>query len=308
MLRLSATDLEINPEEKAIGTLPFHYSYGLSVLHSHLLAGASVVLTPHSVVQEGFWETLNRLGCTSFAGVPYIYQMLDRIGFEGLSCPTLRTLTQAGGRLSAPLIIKFHAIMNKKNGRFFTMYGQTEATARIAYLPPAYLPEKAGAIGIPIPGGKLQIFDGEREIKESQIEGELVYTGDNVMLGYAEKPEDLALGDKLQGILRTGDLGYRDSDGIYYLTGRLKRFCKIYGQRINLQEIESAASAFGEVAATSDDLTIRLYYEKESKFDTEKCIAFLAGRYHLALSVFECKGIAHWPLTASGKIDYTNLK
>lgn len=300
--------LEINLDESAIATLPFHYSYGLSVLHSHLAAGASLVLTQHSVVQEGFWQTLNRYGCTSFAGVPYLYQLLDRIGFENLACPTLRTLTQAGGRLSAPLILKFHAIMDKRKGRFFTMYGQTEATARIAYLPLSFLPAKAGAIGIPIPGGKLQIYDGAQEITESNQEGELVYTGDNVMLGYAEKPEDLVMGDQLQGTLHTGDLGYRDSDGVYYLTGRLKRFCKVYGQRINLQEIENAASAFGEVAAASDDITIRLYYEKGSKMDTAQCIAFLSGRFHLAPSTFECIEIEHWPLTASGKIDYTKLK
>lgn len=305
--RAISSYLAITPEERAIATLPFHYSYGLSVLHSHLISGASTVLTSQSIVQEGFWIALNRWGCTSLAGVPYTYQMLDRIGFDKLECPTLRTMTQAGGRLLPHLTIKFDAIMKKRNGQFFTMYGQTEATARIAYLPPSYLPEKAGAIGIPIPGGKIQLLDGKQEIKECGREGELVYIGPNVMLGYAEHPQDLALGDMQHGILYTGDLGYRDPEGIFFLTGRIKRISKVYGQRINLHEIELAAAPL-EIAATSDDTTIRLYYEIAAKPNMEQCIAFLSKRFHLALTTFECVAIEHWPLTSSGKIDYTRLK
>lgn len=300
--------LTITAEERAIATLPFHYSYGLSVLHSHLIVGASLVLTPHSVIQEGFWQTFNRFRCTSLAGVPYTYQLIDRLGLENLDCPSLHTLTHAGGPLSPDLITKFHTLMQKRNGRFFTMYGQTEATARIAYVPPSYLPAKAGAIGIAIPGGKLQLFDNDQEIIQSKCEGELVYTGENVMLGYANHPQDLELGDMLKGVLPTGDLGYRDEDGIYFLTGRLKRISKVYGQRINLEEIESAASAFVRVAAMSNDTTIRLYYETTTGFDMDICIDFLSKTYHLAPSTFECIALEHFPLTSSGKIDYTKLK
>lgn len=299
--------LEITPKERAIASLPFHYSYGLSVLHSHIFAGASVVVTSQSMIQEGFWDAFNRFQCTSLAGVPYTYQLLDRLGLDNLQCPTLHTLTQAGGRLSPALVVKFHESMQKRKGRFFVMYGQTEATARVAYLPPSFLPAKAEAIGIAIPGGKLQLFDGDKEITTDHCEGELVYTGPNVMLGYATGPQDLAKGDLLHAVLHTGDLAYRDEDGIYFLTGRIKRISKVYGQRINLDEIERGLHAFGHIAATSDDMTIRLYYEKAKGLDVDACLAFLAKTYHLAPSTFECIAIEQFPLTASGKIDYTKL-
>lgn len=319
LIRLSASNLVSNAsaicnylgitdQEKAIATLPFHYSYGLSILHTHLMAGATLVLTKQSVVQEDFWKILNHYKCTSMAGVPYTYQLLDRLGIENLDCPSLRTLTQAGGRLSATLIARFHAFMQKRKGRFFVMYGQTEATARIAYLPVACLPAKSAAIGIPIPGGKLQLFDGETEIKESHQVGELVYSGPNVMLGYAAHPQDLAKGDELHGRLHTGDIGYRDEDGVYFLTGRIKRISKLFGQRINLEEIERGVSGFGHIAATSDDTAIRLYYEKAKGADTESCINFLISTYHLAPTTIECIAVPQFPLTASGKIDYTRLK
>lgn len=299
--------LQIKNEDRAIATLPFHYSYGLSVLHTHLMAGASMVVTSLSIIQEGFWKVFNQYHCTSLAGVPYTYQLLDRIDLNKIDVPSLNTLTQAGGRLSPMLIEKYHSIMQKRQGRFFTMYGQTEATARIAYLPPSYLPAKSGAIGIAIPGGKLQLFHEDAEIVESNKEGELVYSGPNVMLGYANHPTDLEKGDELHGVLRTGDIGYKDEDGVYFLTGRLKRISKVYGQRINLEEIESAAGRFGHIAATSDDFTIKLYYEKSEDLDIEVCITFLSITYHLSPSTFQYIPLERFPLTTSGKIDYTKL-
>lgn len=163
MIRLSSHNLRsnalsiidylgIDAGEKAIASLPLHYSYGLSVLHTHLFAGATVVLTQQSVAQAGFWQVMQQQGCTSFAGVPYTYQLLDRLGFDRMELPQLKTMTQAGGHLDEGLTVKFWRLMQAKGGRFFTMYGQTEATARIAYLPPDLLPEKVGAIGRPIPG------------------------------------------------------------------------------------------------------------------------------------------------------------
>lgn len=301
------TYLIINKDERAIVTLPFHYSYGLSVLHSHLLAGASVVLTSQSIIQESFWKVFNEYHCTSLAGVPYTYQLLDRLDLDKIHVPSLHTLTQAGGRLSPTLITKFHHQMQKRHGRFFTMYGQTEATARITYLPFYYLPAKTGAIGIAIPNGKLQLFDGDDEVLENHREGELVYSGPNVMLGYAARAEDLEKGDEQHGVLRTGDLGYRDQDGIYFLTGRLKRISKVYGQRINLEEIEMAASKFGRFVATSDDTTIRLFYETADVVDIESCITFLSNTYHLSPSTFQSIPLARFPLTASDKIDYKKL-
>lgn len=299
--------LNITHDDRAIASLPLHYSYGLSVLHTHLFAGASIILTSQSIIQEEFWQQFNRFQCTSLAGIPYTYQLLDRLGLDHIQCPSLKTLTQAGGRLSPILVAKFHALMEKRRGRFFTMYGQTEATARIAYLPPKYLPEKAGAIGIAIPDGKLEIFTNKEKVTAPFCEGELVYSGPNVMLGYAESADDLALGDQMHGVLRTGDLGYFDSEKIFYVTGRIKRISKAYGQRINLDDIEQAASSFGHFVVASDDNIIKLYYEKNMKVNQQGCSEYLTNTYHLPIAIFVYIEIEQFTLTSSGKIDYTKL-
>jgi acyl-CoA synthetase (AMP-forming)/AMP-acid ligase II len=299
--------LKIGPAEKAIASLPIHYSYGLSVIHTHLMAGATLVLTQKSVLQAEFWEVMKKYGCTSFAGVPYTYRMLDRIGFESLDLPSLKTMTQAGGHLEKKLVEKFHSQISAKKGKFFVMYGQTEATARIAYLPPEMLPAKSNAIGKAIPKGMLKLYQGIEEIQTPGRSGELVYFGANVMMGYAEKPEDLVQGDLLKGILHTGDLAYFDAEGIFYITGRLKRISKVYGLRLNLDEIEEMVSPFGHAVAVSDDNKIYLYFEEGSKKLFEKCVQFLADALKLHYTTFECRLIKRFPLTASGKIDYKQL-
>ncbi len=149
--------LEIDENEKPITTLPFNYSYGLSVINSHLLKGATIVLTEKTVFFKDFWNTFKQYECTSFAGVPYTYQMLKRTGFDKLDLPSLKTMTQAGGKLNEEMIKYFYEYAERKNIRFFVMYGQTEATARISYVPFDKLKNKIGSIGISIPGGKLSL-------------------------------------------------------------------------------------------------------------------------------------------------------
>lgn len=299
--------LEIGSNERAIASLPIHYSYGLSVLHTHILTGGTIVLTQKSVLQAEFWEVMKQQHCTSFAGVPYTYRMLDRIGFEKMELPSLKTMTQAGGHLEKGLVEKFHAIITKNEGKFFVMYGQTEATARIAYLPPDLLPEKSNAIGKVIPGGVLKIYEGSKEIFNPNQKGDLIYYGPNVMLGYANGPEDLSKGDENRGVLETGDLAYFDKDGIFYLAGRLKRISKVYGLRINLDELEEMVHNFGQAAATSDDNKIILFFEEGSKNLFDKCIHFLAEELKLHYTTFECRLIKRFPRTRSGKIDYSRL-
>ncbi len=236
--------LELGPGERAIASLPLSYSYGLSVLNSHVHAGASIAFTPHSVIRPEFWQDVRRHDVTSFAGVPYAYAMLERIGMRDMDLPALRTMTQAGGRLDPEVARRF-----AQQRRFFVMYGQTEATARIAYVPPQRLADKPGSIGIAIPGGELSIEDGE-----------LVYRGPNVMMGYATARADLARGDELGGVLRTGDLGHHDDEGFFYVTGRAKRIAKVYGQRINLDEIEAAVD--GPAGAIAGDDRIDVFAER----------------------------------------------
>lgn len=306
--RSIAQYLELGASERAISSLPFHYSYGLSVLNSHLFAGGSVAVCDASVMRPELWKACAEYACTSFAGVPYSYQIMRRVGFEKQALPTLRTLTQAGGKLTAQLVEHYQRLMQARGGRFVAMYGQTEATARISYLPPARALDKLGSIGVAIPAGRLRVMAEERELDEPGAIGELVYEGPNVMLGYASEATDLALGDTQQGVLRTGDLGYRDADGFFFVTGRLKRFAKVYGLRVNLDELEERVRAHGSAAAVSDDerITVHCEFGDTAQFDTLR--SEFAQIYQLNVNTFVFARIDALPLLASGKVDYDALQ
>ncbi len=300
--------LDIDVSELAITSLPIYYSYGLSVLNSHLAAGARVVLTSESIITPVFWETFRSLECSSFAGVPYMYQMLDRIGFGKFIPPSLRTMTQAGGKLGDDLILRFHRLIDDRGGRFFVMYGQTEATARIAVLPPRYLPSKIGSVGFAVPGGCIRIDVGGKELETRHIEGEVVYTGPNVMYGYAMGREDLAKGDQFGGVLRTGDIGYLDDDGALRITGRSKRIAKVFGIRINLDEIEDLVRSYGPAAVIerNEKLVVFLECSDESRFAEYR--ADLAKSLRVHHSALQLRSIQTLPRTASGKLDYRALQ
>lgn len=236
--------LDINTTERAITTLPMNYTYGLSIINTHLYAGASFILTEKAVTQKEFWLQLKKHEATSFGGVPYTYEILDRLRFSRMELPSLKYMTQAGGKLSPKLHKKFAQYAAEQNIKFVVMYGQTEATARMAYLPSIKSVEKCGSIGGAIPGGSFSLVDIDGNITMTPCtRGELVYSGDNVTLGYAEKGEDLILGDKREGTLATGDLAIMDEDGFFFIVGRKSRFIKIHGNRISLDDIEHLIKA-----------------------------------------------------------------
>ncbi len=226
--RAIAAALGLTADEVAPTSLPLHYSFGLSLVNSHLVAGATLLLTDESLLSEPFWAACRQHRATSLAGVPYSYQLLRRLELAKLAPPELRTFTQAGGRMEPAMILHFHRLATARGGRLFVMYGQTEATARIAILPAEDLPEHAGAAGRAIEG-QLSIAD----------DGEVIYRGPNVMLGYAERRAELARGDDLGGVLPTGDLGRLDDAGRLWITGRKKRIAKVFGMRLNLDELEA---------------------------------------------------------------------
>jgi acyl-coenzyme A synthetase/AMP-(fatty) acid ligase len=233
------TYLNIHEKERPVTTLPMNYTYGLSIINSHVKKGAALLLTTKSMVEQPFWDFVREKRATSFGGVPYTYQVLKRIGFLEMDLPDLKTMTQAGGKLSLNLHKEFASYAKDNGKQFIVMYGQTEATARMGYLPASKAIERCGSMGIAIPGGKFWLEDDKKEeITEPHIQGELVYQGENVALGYASCLNDLIKEDEWKGVLHTGDMAKRDLDGYYYITGRKKRFIKLFGNRVNLDEVE----------------------------------------------------------------------
>ncbi|MFJ3979858.1 AMP-binding protein [Streptomyces sp. NPDC090021] len=262
LVRLSHGNLQANAEsiadylgirdtDRAATTLPMHYCYGLSVIHSHLLRGAALILTDLSVADRCFWELFRSARGTTFAGVPYTFDLLDRVGFASMDLPHLRYVTQAGGRLAPDRVQHYAALGRAAGWELFAMYGQTEATARMAYLPPDLAHTHPGVAGVPIPGGSFRLEPLPDWPEEDT--GELVYTGPNVMLGYARTPDDLALGRTTQE-LHTGDIARRTPEGMYEIVGRRSRFVKILGLRIDPAQVEAMLARHGVTAlCTGDD-------------------------------------------------------
>ncbi|MET4136703.1 AMP-binding protein [Pseudarthrobacter sp. PvP090] len=289
--------LNIGPDDRAATTLPMSYCYGLSVINSHLLRGAGLVLTDLSVVDPCFWELFRNRGATAFAAVPYTFELLERVGFTDMDLPSLRYVTQAGGRL-APEMVQHYAELGRRQGwDLFVMYGQTEATARMAYLPPELAATVPGAIGIPVPGGAFRI-----DPVPGLEHGELVYTGPNVMLGYAETAEDLGKGRSIRE-LRTGDLARQHPTGVYEVVGRRSQFVKIVGLRVDLGQVERILADLGVQAAsagTDDGLVVAV----EGDHDTRLLGKVLAQGLGVPRAALQVHSVQHLPRLATGKLDY----
>lgn len=302
--------LEITNEERPITTLPMNYTYGLSVINSHLLKGATILLTNKGLMQKEFWEFFKKQQATSIAGVPYTYEMLKRLRFFRMELPSLKTMTQAGGKLSPELHKEFAEYAKATGKHFVVMYGQTEATARMSYLPYQRSLEKCGSMGIAIPGGRFDLVDENgNTISEPEVTGELIYTGPNVTPGYAECGDDLIKGDERHGVLITGDMAKRDSDGYYYIVGRKKRFLKIFGNRVNLDETErliKAAFPDTECACIGKDdhMTICI-----TTPDNQGAIrAFISQKTGLNHAAFQVKPMDQIPKNDAGKTLYAKLE
>lgn len=304
--------LHLNENERPITTLPMNYTYGLSIIHSHLLVGATILMTEQTLVSRNFWNFFREQKATSFGGVPYTYEILKKLKFFNMELPSLKTMTQAGGKLPPALHQEFAEYAKKKEKNFVVMYGQTEATARMGYLPPEYALEKKGSMGIVIPGGKLWLKDiGGDEITEADTVGELVYEGKNVTLGYAECQEDLGKGDERHGILETGDMAKRDKDGFFYIVGRKKRFLKIYGNRVNLDETERMIKTeYPEIdcACAGVDDKLYVFITEESKEKQEEIRHVLSSKTGLNSLAFIVRFLAEIPKNDAGKTLYIKLE
>ncbi|WP_063917315.1 AMP-binding protein [Nocardia niwae] len=315
LVRLSAANLRSNaaaiaeylaigPDDCAATTLPMFYCYGLSVVHSHLVRGASLMLTDRSVLDAEFWHAFRDCRATSFATVPYTVDLLDRIGFARRSLPHLRYVTQAGGRLAPERVREYAELGRERGWDFVVMYGQTEATARMAYLPAHLASAHPDCIGIPIPGGEFTLEPVEDAGDEGDEPRELVYHGPNVMMGYAKSAEDLALGHTLDA-LRTGDLARRTPEGLYQVIGRRSRFAKIFGLRIDLERLESGLAKAGFTACCADDDAHLVIAVQTPRSDPTEFAARLSG---LPTAAVRVRPVERMPRLPNGKPDYPAIR
>ena len=296
--------LGLVPADRGITSLPIHYCYGLSVLHAHLVAGASIVVTDGSVVDRCFRDTLERERVTNLSGVPHTFEMLERSGPEAVLVPSLRFLTQAGGRLAPDAVARWVGRAHERGIDMYVMYGQTEATARMAYLPPDLAARCPGAIGVAVPGGELRI----EPVEDAPAGiGELVYRGDNVMMGYAHGVTDLARGAELTE-LRTGDLARLQADGqVYEIVGRRSRFVKPFGLRIDLDSLEQALAGRidSAVAVAGDDHGLQLVAPGSSAGEVTEILRSLTG---LPRGSVRIRTDVDIPRTSSGKVDHEAVR
>ena len=300
--------LNLNETERPVTSLPMHYSFGLSVINSHLVSGSTILLTKFSFFQKEFWSFLKNFRATSISGTPFHFAMLDRLGLDNLNRTEIRVITHAGGKMNPDLLKKMVVFCDQNSLVFFSMYGQTEATARMSFVPPEKLKDKLGSIGIPIPGGQFELLDDASNlIVDSGVEGDLVYSGENVGWGYANIREDLSNCGDSGRKLHTGDRAIRDDDGYYYIVGRKTRFIKIYGNRINLDDIEDLIhESFGECACIGVDDSIIIYVTSDTKIAEIK--AYIAKITGISSRVIEVRFIHKMPRTDNGKLSYSELE
>lgn len=296
------------PEERGIIDLPMQYTMGLNVINSHLHTGATVLLLEANLMSPKYWSFIKEQKGSNFTGVPFSYEILNRLRFQRMDLPYLMTMAEGGGKLADSLFKTFADYAAEKGKRFFATFGTTETSARLAFLPPECATTHIGSIGRAIPEGKLILVDDNgQEITEADVEGELRYEGPNVTMGYGTCIEDLTKGDEFCGVYETGDIAKMDADGFFYIVGRKKRFLKLFGLRVSLDQSERIiAGEYGiECACTGDDTKMRIYITREDLKDEVRQL--IAEKTGLKTTCFEVNVIDSIPHFESGKINYREL-
>ena len=304
-----STFFELTEKDRPLMVLPLYYTMGLSMVFSHLYVGATILITNQSMTDRNFWRFMKEEHATSFTGVPYSFEILNLMRFFRMDLPDLTLLTQGGGRMTKELNLKFAEFCRDNGKRWIATYGQSECTARMAWLPAKWAVEKVGSIGIAVPNGELSLIDMDGQpITTPHTEGEMCYRGKNVTMGYARKRDDLLLGDERHGFIRTGDLAYFDEDGCYYIVGRMGRFLKLFGMRVGLDECERIVKgAFPGLACAcvGTDEKMLVYLTDESYKDRVK--EELVNRLKLVATSFKVRIIPAIPKNEAGKTLYAQL-
>ena len=303
-----STFFELKPTDRPLMVLPLYYTMGLSMVFSHLRVGATILITGLSMTDPNFWKFLKEKQATSFTGVPYSFQILNLMRFFRMDLPHLELLTQGGGKMPTDLNQKFAEYCREKGKRWIATYGQSECTARMAYLPAKWALDKVGSIGIAVPNGELSLIDTNgTPITSPKTEGEMCYRGKNVTMGYAREQADLALGDERNGYIRTGDLAYFDEDGCYYIVGRMGRFLKLFGMRVGLDECEQIVQADCgiECACVGTDEKMIVYITNADKQNEVKDT--LVQKTHIVATSFQIRVVEEIPKNEAGKKLYSQL-
>ena len=305
-----STFFELTEKDRPLMVLPLYYTMGLSMVFSHFYVGATVLITNQSMTDRNFWRFLKEERATSFTGVPYSFEILNLMRFFRMDLPDLKLLTQGGGRMPKELNLKFAEWCRDTGRRWIATYGQSECTARMAWLPAKWAIEKVGSIGIAVPNAELSLIDMDgNPITTPNTEGEMCYRGRNVTMGYARCREDLLKGDERNGFIRTGDLAYFDEDGCYYIVGRMGRFLKLFGMRVGLDECERIVKGKFqglECACVGTDEKMLVYLKDETYKELVK--EELVARLKLVAKSFEVRIIKEIPKNEAGKTLYAKLE
>ena len=299
--------LKIKKNDNIITTMPMSYSYMLSIINTHLEKGSTIYINQNSIFQREFWNYFRKKKINSFSGVPYHFQILEKNNFKFLKTNYLKYITCAGGKLDERIIKKIDNFCFKNKVKFYSMYGQTEASPRISYLPYRYLKKKPSSIGKGLKGTKIWLEDKDgKKIKIANKIGELVCAGKNIFNGYCNTRKDLSKKIKKNKILKTGDLAYYDKEKFFFICGRKSRIAKVFGIRINLDELEKKLSKeYVKVICKFEDNKIYLFTSK--KINKKKLMKIAEKITMLNSNVFKIITLNRFPMTNSGKIKYSSL-
>ena len=303
--------LKINNKSVTITTLPMSYTFGQSIINTHLVMGGKIILNNHSILQKNFWELLRQNKISYLYGIPYTFELLDKLEFFKKKKDFLKCIAQAGGKLSNELQKKILNFSIKNKNKFFIMYGQAEATTRISYVELNRNPDKIGSIGKSIFNGKLYLLNSKnKKVAQIKKNGELIYKGPNVCSGYSKNYEDLNKKDEWKGLIYTGDLAQKDKDNFFYIVGRKKRFAKIYGKNINLDDIENRLShKFKDlkIMVVSNDTFVFIFHNISKKNYIKKMQFFLKKNFSLNSSIYKFNYLKKIPKLKSGKKNYFEI-
>jgi len=303
------TALGLNESTVAITSLPISYTYGMSTVNCQIAAGGTLVCSALSVTHKAYLDFLPSPGVTLFSGVPQTYEQLVAMRFfKSRYAAGIEQFLQAGGKMPAALEAAMRKICAASGQRFHVMYGQAEATTRMSILPADDFLTCEGTAGPSLNGSTFSIVDGQGKPIAPGQEGEIVFRGPNVALGYAQSAADLAQPDSFNGVLKTGDLGTLDANDNITITGRLKRFAKINGHSINLAHLERLIETNLGVQTICLGSANKIDLVATQELDEAALDALLTQSTLLKRREIAVHHIGQFPALASGKIDYTALR